>query len=87
MLDDVGEEVEARLGVVAEGAEAGAGLVYAGGGGEIGADLFSLVGEDGGGALGGAFGEEAGGEAGEASLGGGVVFAAAAEDDACREDG
>ena len=33
MLDDVGEEVEACLGVVAEGAEAGAGRVYAGGGG------------------------------------------------------
>ncbi len=87
MLDDVGEEVEACFGVVAESAEAGAGLVYAGGGGEVGADLFGLVGEDGGGALRGAFGEEAGGEAGETSLGGRVVFAAAAEDDACGEDG
>ena len=79
MLDDVGEEVEACVGVVAEGAEAGAGLIYAGGGGEAGADLFGVIGEDGGGALCGAFGEEAGGEAGETSFGGRVVFAAGAE--------
>ena len=37
--------------------------------------------------MGCAFGEEAGGEAGEASFGGGVVFTAAASDDACGEDG
>ncbi len=87
VLDDVGEEVEARFGVVAEGAETGAGQIDGGGGGEVGADLFGVVGEDGGGALCGAFGEEAGGEAGEASFGGGVVFAAAAEDDTRGEDG
>ena len=87
VLDDVGEKVEACFGVVAEGAEAGACLVYAGGGGEVCADLFGVVGESGGGALGGSFGEEAGGEAGEASFGGGVVFAAAADNYAGGEDG
>jgi hypothetical protein len=87
VLDDVGEEVEAGFGVVAEGAETGCGLVDGGGGGQVGADLFGVVCEDGGGTLRGAFGEETRGEACEASFGGGVVFAAAADDDAGGEDG
>jgi hypothetical protein len=59
MLDDVGDEIKTSFGVVAESVDAGVGAVDFCGGGKGGADLFGVVGEGGGGALLGAFGEQA----------------------------
>ncbi len=87
MLDDVREEVESCFGVVAESAEAGAGLIYARGGDQVCADLFGVIGEIDGRALRGAFGEQAGGEAGEASFGCGVGFATGTQGNSSGEYG
>ena len=69
VLDDVGEEVEAGVGVVGGDGEAGVGGVHGGAEGDAGSDAFLVFGELGEVAGGGGFAHGGGGEGGETGLG------------------
>ena len=81
VLDDVGEEIDAGVGVVGEKGDSGQGRVHGCVGAEARADAIGGFGELGCVTGLGAFVEECCGEGRESGLGGRVVFAAGASDD------